>query len=136
GGLRANEAMDGFGARGRGPGPVILSQRSVGSRGAYRNPGMLPPLTAGTLGGLLSGWVFSTPPFLWISFLGPFIEQFRDNKVINTTLSAVTGGVLGVVLTFAIRFGTRTIFTESEPISGFGLDFSLPNFASADPWAL
>jgi len=28
------------------------------------------------------------------------------------------------------------MFTESVPISGFGLDFSLPNFGSADPWAL
>jgi len=134
--LTHNQAMDGLALAELAPGPVILFQQFVGFLAAYRNPGMLPPLAAGTLGGLLSVWVISIPPFLWISLVGPFIEQFRDNKVINTTLSAVTGGVLGVVLTFAIRFGTRTIFTESEPISGFGLDFSLPNFASADPWAL
>jgi hypothetical protein len=80
--------------------------------------------------------VISIPTFLWIFLIDPFIERFRNNNFINATLSAVTGGVLGVVLTFAIRFGTRTIFRESEPISAFGLDFSLPNFASADPWAL
>ena len=136
--LTHNQAMDGLALAELAPGPVILFQQFVGFLAAYRNPGMLPPLAAATLGGLLSVWVISIPPFLWISLVGPFIERFRDNKVINTTLSAVTGGVLGVVLTFAIRFGTRTIFTQTEPISGFGLglDFSLPNFASADPWAL
>src|SRR6266581_3986354 len=134
--LTRNQALDGLALAELAPGPVILFQQFVGFLAAYRNPGMLPPLAAGTLGGLLSVWVISIPPFLWISLVGPFIERFRDNKVINTTLSAVTGGVLGVVLTFAIRFGTRTIFLQSEPISAFGLDFGLPNFASADPWAL
>ena len=134
--LTRYEALDGLALAELAPGPVILFQQFVGFLAAYRNPGMLPPLAAGTLGGLLSIWIISIPTFLWIFLVGPFIERFRDNKVINTTLSAVTGGVLGVVLTFAIRFGTRTIFLESESISAFGLDFSLPNFASADPWAL
>jgi chromate transporter len=134
--LTREQALDGLALAELAPGPVILFQQFVGFLAAYRNPGMLPPLAAATLGGLLSVWVISIPPFLWISLVGPFIEKFRNNKVINTTLSAVTGGVLGVVLTFAIRFGTRTIFTESVPISGFGLDFSLPTFTSADPWTL
>jgi chromate transporter len=134
--LTHEQALDGLALAELAPGPVILFQQFVGFLAAYRNPGVLPPLAAATLGGLLSVWVISIPPFLWISLVGPFIERFRNNPHINTTLSAVTGGVLGVVLTFAIRFGTRTIFTESVPISGFGLDFSLPNFASADPWAL
>src|SRR5262249_54119683 len=105
---------------------------------AYRNPGMLPPLAAGALGGLLSVLGIFIPPFFWVFLFGPFIERFFDNKGINTTFSAVTGGVLRVVLSFSIRFGTGTIFTKAEPISGFGLglDFSVPNFASADPWAL
>ena len=134
--LTHEQALDGLALAELAPGPVILFQQFVGFLAAYRNSGVLPPLAAATLGGLLSVWVISIPPFLWISFVGPFIERFRNNPHINTTLSAVTGGVLGVILTFAIRFGTRTIFTESVPISGFGLDFSLPNFASADPWAL
>jgi chromate transport protein ChrA len=134
--LTRNEALDGLALAELAPGPVILFQQFVGFQAAYRNPGMLPPLVAGTLGGLLSIWVIFVPTFLWLFLVGPFIERFRNNKIINATLSAVTGGVLGVILTFAIRFGTRTIFLQSEPISTFGLDFSLPNFASADPWAL
>jgi chromate transporter len=134
--LTRKEALDGLALAELAPGPVILFLQFIGFLAAYRNPGMLPPFVAGTLGGLLSLWVISIPTFLWIFLIGPFIERFRNNNFINATLSAVTGGVLGVVLTFAIRFGTRTIFRESEPISAFGLDFSLPNFASADPWAL
>ena len=134
--LTRNEALDGLALAELAPGPVILFQQFVGFLAAYRNPGMLPPLAAGTLGGLLSIWIISIPTFLWIFLVGPFIERFRDNRLINATLSAVTGGVLGVVLTFALRFGTRTIFLESDPISAFGLDFGLPNVASADPWAL
>jgi chromate transporter len=134
--LTHEQALDGLALAELAPGPVILFQQFVGFLAAYRNHGMLPPLAAATLGGLLSVWIISIPTFLWISLVGPFIERFRNNQHINTTLSAVTGGVLGVVLTFAIRFGTRTIFMETEPISGFGLDFSVPNFASVDPWAL
>lgn len=136
--LTHEQALDGLALAELAPGPVILFQQFVGFLAAYRNHGMLPPLAAATLGGLLSVWIISIPPFLWISLVGPFIEKFRNNPHINTTLSAITGAVLGVVLTFAIRFGTRTIFTQTEPISGFGLglDFSVPNFASADPWAL
>jgi chromate transporter len=134
--LTRSEALDGLALAELAPGPVILFQEFVGFLAAYRNPGILPPLAAGILGGLLSIWIISIPPFLWIFLVGPFIERFRDSKVINATLSAVTGGVLGVVFTFAIRFGTRTIFLDSDPINAFGLDFSLPNFASVDPWAL
>jgi len=134
--LTRNEALDGLALAELAPGPVILFQQFVGFLAAYRNPGMLPPLLAGTLGGLLSIWIISIPTFLWIFLVGAFIETFRDNRLINATLSAVTGGVLGVVLTFAIRFGTRTLFLEAEPVNAFGLDFNLPNFASADMWAL
>lgn len=134
--LTRNEALDGLALAELAPGPVILFQQFVGFLAAYRHPGVLPPLAAGTLGGLLSIWIISIPTFLWIFLVGPFIERFRDNKLINATLSAVTGGVLGVVLTFAVRFGTRTMFLRGEPISAFGLDFTLPDFASTDPWAL
>src|SRR5262249_10538628 len=93
--LTHNQAMDGLALADWARGRVSVFRELVVFLAADRNPGMLPPLAAATLGGLLSVWVISPPPFLWISLVGPFIERFRDNKVINTTLSAVTGGVLG-----------------------------------------
>src|SRR5262249_48658246 len=134
--LTPSEALDGLALAELAPGPVILFQQFVGFLAAYGHPGVLPPLAAGILGGLLSIWIISIPSFLWIFLVGPFMERFRDNKLINATLSAITGGVLGVVLTFAVRFGTRTLFLRGDPISAFGLDFALPDFASADPWAV
>jgi chromate transporter len=134
--LTHREALDGLALAELAPGPVILFQQFVGFLAAYGHPGVLPPIAAGILGGLLSIWIISIPSFLWIFLVGPFMERFRDNKLINATLSAITGGVLGVVLTFAVRFGTRTIFLRGEPISSFGLDFTFPDIASTDRWAL
>ena len=134
--LTHKEALDGLALAELAPGPVILFQQFVGFLAAYGHPGVLPPIAAGILGGLLSIWIISIPSFLWIFLVGPFMERFRDNKLINATLSAVTGGVLGVVLTFAVRFGTRTIFLSASRSAPLGLISLFPDFASADPWAL
>ena len=49
-------------------------------------PGSLPPMLAGTLGGLLATWVTFTPCFLWIFLGAPFIEVLRGNKALNGAL--------------------------------------------------
>ena len=51
----------------------------VGFLAAYRDPGALPPLLAGTLGGLLTTWVTFVPCFLWIFLGAPCIETLRGN---------------------------------------------------------
>lgn len=134
--LTRSETFDGFAIAELAPGPVIQFVEFVGFLAAYRNAGVLPPMAAGALGGLLSIWVTFVPTFLWIFLVAPFVDVFRDNKIVNAILSAVTAGVLGVVLTFAIRFGNRTIFNDFVPIDGLGLDLSLPKIGSADPWVL
>ena len=134
--LTRSETLDGFAMAELAPGPVIQFVEFVGFLAAYRNAGVLPPMVAGTLSGLLTIWVTFVPTFLWLFLIAPFIETFRDNRIINATLSAITAGVLGVVLTFAIRFGKRTIFGDFVPIDVLGLDFSLPKIESADPWVL
>ena len=50
----------------------------------------LPPLVAGTLGGLLATWVTFVPCFLWIFLGAPFIEQLRGNAAVAGALSAIT----------------------------------------------
>ena len=54
---------------------------------AYRDPGSLPPLLAGTLGGLLATWTTFVPCFLWIGLGAPFIERLRDNKPLSGALA-------------------------------------------------
>jgi chromate transporter len=103
---------------------------------AFRDPGALSPMLAGTLGGLLATWVTFTPCFLWIFLGAPFIEVLRGNKALNGALSAITAAVVGVVLNLAIWFAIHTVFREVEPVRVFFLAFDAPKLTSVDPWAL
>ena len=103
---------------------------------AFRDPGSLSPLMAGTLGGLLATWVKFTPCFLWIFLGAPFIERLRGNRALSGTLSAITAAVVGVVLNLAIWFAIHTIFSEVKPIRWGPLGFDAPVLSSVNVWAL
>src|SRR5829696_667117 len=96
--LHPGEMLDGLGMAETTPGPLIMVLQFVGFMGAFRDPGALSPLLAGTLGGLLATWVTFTPCFLWIFLGAPFIETLRGNKPLAGALSAITATVVGVVL--------------------------------------
>src|SRR5205814_554984 len=81
--LRPGEMLDGLGMAETTPGPLIMVVQFVGFMAAYRDPGSLPPLLAGTLGGLLATWTTFVPCFLWIGLGAPFIERLRDNKPLS-----------------------------------------------------
>jgi len=134
--LKPGEMLDGLGMAETTPGPLIMVLQFVGFMAAFRDPGTLPPMLAGTLGGLLATWVTFTPCFLWIFLGAPFIEVLRDNKALNGALSAITAAVVGVVLNLAIWFALHTIFREVRPVHGFGFAFDAPVLASVEPWAL
>ena len=134
--LKPGEMLDGLGMAETTPGPLIMVLQFVGFMAAYRDPGALSPMLAGTLGGLLATWVTFTPCFLWIFLGAPFIETLRGNKALNAALSAITAAVVGVVLNLAIWFAIHTMFRETVPIRAFPLSFDAPNPASVDPWAL
>jgi chromate transporter len=134
--LTHSEVLDGFAMAELAPGSAVQFLQFVGFLAAYRNPGMLNPNVAAALGGLLAVWVTFIPTFLWMFLVAPFIELYRGSKLLDTTLSALTGATLGVILSFAVSFGARALFGQFTPVSAYGLDFNLPNVASIDPWAL
>ncbi len=134
--LKPGEMLDGLGMAETTPGPLIMVLQFVGFMAAFRDPGTLSPMLAGTLGGLLATWVTFTPCFLWIFLGAPFIEVLRDNKALNGALSAITAAVVGVILNLAIWFALHTVFRETTPVRSYGLAFDMPVFASVDPWAL
>src|SRR5215203_2054076 len=134
--LRAGEMLDGLGMAETTPGPLIMVLQFVGFMGAFRDPGSLGPLVAGTLGGLLATWVTFTPCFLWIFLGAPFIEVLRGNKALAGALSAITAAVVGVVLNLAIWFALHTVFREVTPVRGYGLNFEMPVLSSVHAWAL
>ena len=134
--LQPGEMLDGLGMAETTPGPLIMVLQFVGFMAAYRDPGVLSPMLAGALGGLLATWVTFTPCFLWIFLGAPFIEVLRGNKAVAGALAAITAAVVGVVLNLAIWFAIHTVFREVTPVRGFGLAFDAPVLASADLWAL
>jgi chromate transporter len=134
--LKPGEMLDGLGMAETTPGPLIMVLQFVGFMAAYRDPGTLSPMLAGTLGGLLATWVTFTPCFLWIFVGAPFIELARDNKALNGALSAITAAVVGVVLNLAIWFALHAVFRQVTPVRAYGLRFDMPIFSSVDPWAL
>jgi Chromate transporter len=52
--LKPGEMLDGLGMAETTPGPLIMVLQFVGFMAAYREPGSLAPILAGTLGGLLA----------------------------------------------------------------------------------
>ncbi len=134
--LKPGEMLDGLGLAETTPGPLIMVVQFVGFLAAYRHPGMLPPMLAGTLGGLLATWCTFVPCFLWIGLGAPFIERLRDNKPLTGALAGITAAVVGVILNLAIWFALHTWFRDTFPVRGYGISFDMPVPASLNPWAL
>ncbi|MCA1199245.1 chromate efflux transporter [Sphingomonas sp. R647] len=134
--LQPGEMLDGLGMAETTPGPLIMVLQFVGFMGAYRDPGMLHPMIAGTLGGLLATWVTFIPCFLWIFVGAPFVERLRGNAAVAGALSAITAAVVGVILNLAIWFAIHTIFRAVQPFKAGPVRFDMPVLASVDLWAL
>jgi chromate transporter len=134
--LKPGEMLDGLGMAETTPGPLIMVVQFVGFMAAYRHPGTLPPMLAGTLGGLFATWCTFVPCFLWIGLGAPFIEGLRDNRPLNGALAGITAAVVGVILNLAIWFALHTMFAETSRVKGFGFSFDAPVLASLNPWAL
>ncbi|SDH17233.1 Chromate transporter [Pelagibacterium luteolum] len=124
--LAPGEMLAGLGMAETTPGPLIMVTQFVGFMGAFRDPGAMHPLLAGTLGGLLTTWVTFTPCFLWIFLGAPFVERLRENRALAASLSTITAAVVGVVLNLAVWFGLHVIFREVETLSGFGFTIDVP----------
>ena len=107
----------------------------VGFLAAYRQPGELDPLLAGTLGGLLATFVTFAPCFLWIFAGAPYVERLRANARLAGALSGITAAIVGVVASLALWLAVHTIFAVAIPVRAGPLSFDLPQLASFRPWA-
>ena len=134
--LQPGEMLDGLGMAETTPGPLIMVLQFVGFMGAFRHTDGLPPLLAGTLGGLLATWVTFVPCFLWIFLGAPFIERLRGNRALAGALAAITAAVVGVILNLAIWFAIHTIFRVVHPLHTGPLMLDVPVLASVNLWAL
>lgn len=113
--LTPAEMIDGLALAETTPGPLIQVVQFVGFIAAWRDPGTLPPLTAGILGGTLTCWVTFAPSFLWIFVGAPWIEHFRANLRLQGALRGITAAVLGVVANLAVWSSLHVLFAEVHP---------------------
>ncbi|QRE74579.1 chromate efflux transporter [Methylobacterium aquaticum] len=134
--MRPGEMLDGLGMAETTPGPLIMVTQFVGFLAAYRAPGALSPLAAGTLGGLLTTWVTFAPCFLWIFVGAPYVERLRGHAALAGALSAITAAVVGVILNLAVWFALHTLFRTLRPVTFGPLKLDVPVLASVDPYAL
>lgn len=133
--LGPGQMVTGLGLAESTPGPLIMVTEFVGFLGAYRFPGGLEPLVAGTLGAMVTVWATFAPCFMWIFLGAPFIEQLRGNRSLNAALSAVTAAVVGVILNLALTFGIVTLFASVRQGMLGGVTFPVPTWSSFDPFA-
>jgi chromate transporter len=130
--VQPREMLDGLGMAETTPGPLIMVLQFVGFMAAFRDPGTLSPMLAGTLGGLVATWVTFTPCFLWIFLGAPFVETLRGNRGLAGALTAITAAVVGVILNLSIWFALHTLFRETTAVRTFPLSFDVPVLSSVD----
>ena len=134
--LAPGEMLDGLGLAETTPGPLIMVVQFVGFLGAFRNPGALDPITAGTLGAILTTWVTFAPCFLWIFLGAPYVEALRGKRALNAALSGVTAAVVGVILNLALWFALHISFAEVEEQHLGPLRLYTPLWQTVDPASL
>jgi chromate transporter len=122
--------VDGLGLAETTPGPLILVLQFVGFLAAFRAPGGLDPLLAGTLGAGLVLWATFVPCFLWIFVGAPYVEALRNRPAIAAALAAVTAAVVGVIANLALWFGLHVLFGRTQEISFAGLGLEAPVLGS------
>ena len=124
--MQPHEMLDGLGMAETTPGPLIMVLQFVGFLAAFRNPGGLDPLWAGTLGAAVTTWVTFAPCFLWIFLGAPYIEALRGNRNLSAALSAITAAVVGVVLNLAVWFTVNTVFGQVDDVYALGMHLLVP----------
>jgi chromate transporter len=118
------------------PGPLIMVVQFVGFLAAYANPGSLPPLVAGVLGGTLAVWVTFAPCFMFIFAGAPYVERLRSSVGLGAALRAVGAAVVGVIANLGVWFAVTALFQESQVADVGPASFVVPVPGSVDPLAV
>ena len=132
--LQTGQMMDGLALAETTPGPLIMVLQFVGFMGGWSQPGALPPLTAATLGALITTWATFVPCFLWIFIGAPYVERLRGNVALTAALATVTAAVVGVILNLAVWFGLHVIFPAGGRADWIAVGLSTIAFVGMLKW--
>jgi chromate transporter len=131
--LAPGEMVKGLALAETTPGPLIMVVVFVGFMGAYRDPGTLSPLLAGTIAAVLVTWVTFVPCFLFIFLGAPHIEALRHNQHLTAALAGITAAVVGVIANLAIFFALHTLFSEVRVHDYGPMSVQVPDLSSFSP---
>jgi chromate transporter len=128
--LNAEDMAAGLGLAETTPGPLILVVQFVGFLAAFQQPGGLPPLLAGLVGGTLAVWVTFVPCFVFIFAGAPSVERLRGSRPLHHALTAVSAAVVGVIANLGVWFAVTVLFERTRTISAGPLQVLWPEWAS------
>jgi chromate transporter len=111
--------MAGLGLAETTPGPLIMVLQFVGFVAAWQNPGDLSPLTAGTLGALVTTWVTFLPCFLFVFLGATHVEGLRERPSLSAAMTGITAAVVGVILNLAIWFAWHALAPAGGTFDSF-----------------
>jgi chromate transporter len=126
--LTGPQMMDGLGLAETTPGPLIMVLQFVGFMAGWNQPGALSPFAGSILGSLVATYFTFLPCFLFIFLGAPYIEKFRGNRKLSTSLSSITAAVVGVVLNLAVWFGLQILVPASGGFDYFSAAIGIAAF--------
>jgi chromate transporter len=133
--VATTDVVAGLGLAESTPGPLIMVVQFLGFLAAYRDPGSLPPVVAGTLGAFVTVWATFAPSFLWIFLGAPYVERLRGNAELRAALSMITACVVGVIASLALTFAAAVLFRDVGSLAPAGHAVPWPDLASIRPFA-
>lgn len=131
--LAPGEMVKGLAMAETTPGPLIMVVVFVGFMGAFRNPGGLSPMVAGTVAAILVTWVTFVPCFLFIFLGAPHIEALRHNRGLTAALTGITAAVVGVIANLATFFAIHTLFSEVTTQTRGPVHVNVPTLSTFSP---
>ena len=125
--LSTTQMIDGLGLAETTPGPLIMVLQFVGFMAGWHQARDLG-LWGAVLGGLVATYFTFMPCFFWIFLGAPYMEQIRGNRFLAGALTAITAGVVGVVLNLAVWFGLHVLLAGNQGIDWFALGVTVITF--------
>lgn len=111
------QMMDGLGLAETTPGPLVLVLQFVGFISGWQQANVFSPELTALLAAIITAWLIFVPGYLFIFLGAPFMEKARENRMLESALSAVTAAVVGVVCNLSLWFAIHWLVADNGTIS-------------------
>jgi len=116
----------GLGLGGLAPGPLLLAVQHAGFMTSFSHPGVLAPLTAGLLGGLLATFGLCVPGVFLVIACAPHAAALCASPRLRSALTGINAAMVGVILKLGVLFAAAAFWPRGF---GQGLGAGLDSFA-------